>query len=390
VTLVGPRLTVFHNGVCIHNNLDLGEPAKPGPILLQGDHGKVSYRNLKIKPLSPDYAAKGKVYVLNSNVDDATVISIPEHEIIGQIKVGANPHGIEANAAQTRLFISAEGEGFVNVIDPTSDKVLKRIPVGPAPNEIASTPDGRLLYVPSGSTGFYEAVDLEQGKIVAKIKTGGSPHNVVCSADGQHMFLSPVGDPHKIFAVETSTHRIVCTIPLATETRPIVLRRDKKRLYVQRNELVGFELIDVSDVNHCRVLQTVHLQITPEQQKVPRQPVPCHGIALTPDEKELWVCDANHDIIAVFDVTSESPRQLAQIPAKRHPVWLTFSPDGKYGYITNRGANEVQVVETATRKTVKWINLGEPERLLAGKPGMHVGGAGKGPARILAVTVAQF
>jgi YVTN family beta-propeller protein len=229
VTVIGQRVTVFHNGICIHNNLDLGEPAKPGPILLQGDHGQVSFRNLKIKPLSPDYVAKAKVYLLNSNVDEATVISVPEHQIIGQIKVGANPHGIEANAAQTRLFISAEGQDLVNVIDLATDKVRKRIAVGPHPNEVAATPDGRLLYVPSGSTGFYEAVDVEQGKIVAKVKTGGSPHNVVCSADGQHMFLSPVGDPHKIFVVETATHRVVSTIPLEREARPITLRRDVLR-----------------------------------------------------------------------------------------------------------------------------------------------------------------
>ncbi len=390
ITLVGQRLIVFHNGVCIHNNRNLGAPAAPGPVLLQGDHGKVSFRNLRIQPLGPGYAAKAKVYVLNSTVDEATVVSVPEHEIIGEIKVGANPHGIEADAAQTRLFISAEGDGFVNVIDPVTDKVLKRIPVGPAPNEVAATPDGRLLYVPSGSTGDYEAVDVEQGKIVAKVKTGGSPHNVVCSADGRHMFLSPVGNPNKIFVVETATHQIVNTIPLGKEARPIAVRRDKQRLYIQHNELCGFELADVSDVNRCKIVQTVYIQLTPEQQAVPRQAVPCHGIALTPDEKELWVCDANHDLTAVFDVSTEPPKQLAQVPAKRQPVWLTFSPDGKYSYITNRGTNEVQVVEVATRETVKWINMGEPERILAGKPGMHVGGAGKGPARILAVTVPQF
>ncbi|MBI4606578.1 MAG: beta-propeller fold lactonase family protein, partial [Planctomycetes bacterium] len=328
--------------------------------------------------------------VLNSTVDEATVISVPEHAIIGQIKVGANPHGIEADAAQSRLFISAEGEGLVNVIDPVTDKVLKRIPVGPAPNEVAATPDGRLLYVPSGSTGFYEAVDVEQGKVVAKVKTGGSPHNVVCSTDGKHMFLSPVGDPNKIFVVETATHQVLGTIPLGKEARPIALRSDNKRLYIQHNELCGFELADVSDVARCRILHTVHIQLTPEQQGVPRQPVPCHGIALTPDERELWVCDANHDVITVFDATAEPPKQVVQIPAKRQPVWLTFSPDGKYSYITNRGANEVQVVEVASRKTVKWIDMGKPERTIAGKPGMHVGGAGKGPARILAVTVPQF
>jgi hypothetical protein len=53
------RLTVFHNGIVIHNNLELNGPSggalsndqsKPGPILLQ-DHGNlVRYRNIWIIP----------------------------------------------------------------------------------------------------------------------------------------------------------------------------------------------------------------------------------------------------------------------------------------------------------------------------------------------------
>jgi hypothetical protein len=55
-----PRITVFHNGVMIHNNLEIPSATggamdedmrKPGPLLLQ-DHGNlVRYRNLWIMPV---------------------------------------------------------------------------------------------------------------------------------------------------------------------------------------------------------------------------------------------------------------------------------------------------------------------------------------------------
>lgn len=53
------RLTVFHNGILIHNNLHLRGPSggaldndesKPGPILLQDHHNLVRYRNIWIIP----------------------------------------------------------------------------------------------------------------------------------------------------------------------------------------------------------------------------------------------------------------------------------------------------------------------------------------------------
>ncbi|GIW80606.1 MAG: hypothetical protein KatS3mg105_2413 [Gemmatales bacterium] len=56
-----PRITVFHNGIKIHDNVEIpvdttrggigGDPCTPGPIMLQ-DHGNpVQYRNIWLLPL---------------------------------------------------------------------------------------------------------------------------------------------------------------------------------------------------------------------------------------------------------------------------------------------------------------------------------------------------
>jgi hypothetical protein len=54
---------VWHNGVLVHENADLpgptraslpGPEAPTGPLMLQGDHGPVAYRNIWITPLKLD------------------------------------------------------------------------------------------------------------------------------------------------------------------------------------------------------------------------------------------------------------------------------------------------------------------------------------------------
>ena len=59
-TIIGDRITVTLNGVKIHDNVQCDQPTggeldrqmnEPGPILLQGDHGTVSFRNIRIKEL---------------------------------------------------------------------------------------------------------------------------------------------------------------------------------------------------------------------------------------------------------------------------------------------------------------------------------------------------
>jgi hypothetical protein len=59
-TMIGNKITVILNGVKIHDNVECTKPTggqldnnvdQPGPILLQGDHGTVSFRNIGIKAL---------------------------------------------------------------------------------------------------------------------------------------------------------------------------------------------------------------------------------------------------------------------------------------------------------------------------------------------------
>lgn len=59
-TIVGNRITVIMNGVKIHDNVECKKATgseidnhvnEPGPIFLQGDHGTVSFRNIRIKEL---------------------------------------------------------------------------------------------------------------------------------------------------------------------------------------------------------------------------------------------------------------------------------------------------------------------------------------------------
>jgi hypothetical protein len=67
ITFIGRRLTVIHNGQKVLDNVDVGpmgtgaassRPDGPGPLRLQGDHDAVSYRNIRIRPLSKEEAEK--------------------------------------------------------------------------------------------------------------------------------------------------------------------------------------------------------------------------------------------------------------------------------------------------------------------------------------------
>ncbi len=67
ITFIGQRLTVDLNGIRVLDNVDVGPKGTgaaseradgPGPLRLQGDHGLVSFRNVRNRPLSSEEAEK--------------------------------------------------------------------------------------------------------------------------------------------------------------------------------------------------------------------------------------------------------------------------------------------------------------------------------------------
>ncbi|HQU42973.1 MAG TPA: hypothetical protein PK867_09180, partial [Pirellulales bacterium] len=302
-----------------------------------------------------------KLYVANSAGNHLHVVDTATNRVIKRVEVGPQPHGLAATANGDRLFVTIENTrgdaGELLWFDPFTDTVTRRMAVGPRPNQLACTPDGRLAYVPCDDASWW-VVDTVRGEVVTRIATGGRPHNTLCSSDGQRMYLGPKGSYHILIA-DVGSHRLIGEIPLSDAPRPIVLSRDEKRLYANVDMLIGFE---VCDVPARKVIYRVEAEVPDE---LLRQASRSHGIGLTPDEKELWMCDVFHDRTYVFDLTVAPPRQVAAIVMQGGGYWMCFSPDGRFCYISERKGDTVAVIETASRRVAARIPVGRvPKRVL--------------------------
>jgi DNA-binding beta-propeller fold protein YncE len=114
-------------------------------------------------------------------------------------------------------------------------------------------------------------------------------------------------------------------------------------VFVNVNDLAGFE---VGDLETGKVLCRVEFQgYHPGPLK--RHGCPSHGIALTPDEKELWVVDGANDRVHIFDATVMPPKQSASIELRDFPGWMSFSIDGSRAY-----SSTGEIIDTKTKKVV--------------------------------------
>lgn len=324
--------------------------------------------------------AKQKLYVLSSAGDSVNVIDVATDRIVKSVQVGSHPHGVASPASQDVLWVTTEADGQLVQIDARRDEVLARYPVGRRPNEIDISADGRWVWVPALLEGEYEVFDTAKHEIVARIPTDGFPHNTAMSPDGRFVYLAPMdrggvetsveqlraaGAPlsfnEKIYVVDAATRAVVVTVPLADAPRPIAVHPSGDRLFVNRDGLLGFDVVDLAV---RKVVATAKFELTREERATPSR---AHGIIVTPDGREVWSTDINNRAVHVFDVTATQPREVAHMATGNTPTWLTITPDGKTVYVANAGDDTMSVYDVAAKKqraTIEMPKGSAPKRCL--------------------------
>ena len=252
-----------------------------------------------------------------------------------------NVKGICASAATGRLYLSTLKHLYC--LDLKTDQPLwdKMLPGGC--DRMSITPDGKTLYVPSLEGPYWNVVDAGSGDVVGKIETNSASHNTICSLDGTRAYCAGLKSS-SLTVVDTSTRQIVGTVgPFSGSIRPFTVNGTHTLVLATVNGLLGFE---IGDLNTGKVIQRVEVAGY-KTGKTMRHGCPSHGVGLTPDEREAWVCDSANHRLHVFDATVMPPKQIDSVSVRDEPGWVTFSLDGRFAYPSTG-----DVIDTHTKKVV--------------------------------------
>jgi DNA-binding beta-propeller fold protein YncE len=319
-----------------------------------------------------------KLYVSLEATDTLGVIDTKSFKHVKTLKVGNHPHGQASPATQDKLYVAAEVGGTVTLVDTIRDEVIKTFDVGfgTEPQNGAITPDGRFLYQPSYA-GYYQVFDTQKEQIIEYIHTLGIGHNTVMSPDGRFAYLLPIAggpghfarpslglprtQPKEVTVVDARTHKVVGTIPTGTGPRPGTISPDGRRLYMNVDDLMGFLIIDTAA---RKVIAKAQYTLTPDEQAVRSR---SHGIAVANNGREVWSNDVVHNLTFVFDVTGDTPKQIARLPTGRQPYWVMPSKDTKTVYVACPSSDEVISFDVDTKKEkgrIQFPKGSRPTRML--------------------------
>jgi YVTN family beta-propeller protein len=85
-------------------------------------------------------------------------------------------------------------------------------------------------------------------------------------------------------------------------------------------------------------------------------------LRITGDGKTLIANGSMYDLVAFFALPEM--QLLGWIPVGDDPNWITLTPDGKHAYVSNRGSDELSIIDIATRKEITRLKVGKyPQRM---------------------------
>jgi YVTN family beta-propeller protein len=257
------------------------------------------------------------------------------------LKSVENGKGIAANAKTGMLYVTTSGR--LAAYDLKTDKKVWEKTYEGGCDRLDVSPDGKTLYVPAFEGPGWNVVNALTGELITKVETPTGSHNTIVSPDGTRVYMASLKYNY-VMVVDPTTNKIVQKVgPFSEAVRPFTVNGSNTRIYVNVNKLFGFE---IGDITTGKVLGQVAVQGFQTGSTL-RHGAPSHGIALTPDEKELWVADGHNNYVDVFDATVTPPKQLQSVKTTDMPGWITMSIDGRY-VIPSSG----DVIDRKTRRIV--------------------------------------
>jgi len=252
-----------------------------------------------------------------------------------------NVKGIAASAKTGKLYITTYKR--LGCFDLLTEKMLWEKELEGGCDRLAISPDGQTLYVPSFEGAHWNVVHGATGEVIAKVVTKSGAHNTIYGLDGKSAYLAGLHSP-LLSVTDTKTHTVVKTVgPFSHSIRPFTVNGSQTLCFVNVNRLLGFE---VGDLRTGKMLHRVEVQGY-QQGPVKRHGCPSHGIAMSPDEKEIWVTDGHNSRLHIFDATVMPPKQTVSIPVRDQPGWITFSMDGQRVYPSSG-----EVIDARTKKVL--------------------------------------
>ena len=274
--------------------------------------------------------------VTNNGVGDHTLdlIDLRSFRRVDSVDMGKGWYGLAFSSDGRRIYASGGHDNRIRVYAALDGRLslADSFMLGkPWPNPIG--PSGialeeakhRKLFVLSKEAHKLFVFDLDNKRSIQTLDLGAEAYACVVSRDGNTLYISLWGDK-KVLRYDIGSGRITGSIPVGDHPNELLLSSSGKLRFVANPHDNSVSVIDLTTE---KVIETLDAAVHPGSPSGSTS----NGIALSDDEKPLYIANADNNCLAVFDVS---------IPGKSRPNG--FIPTGWYPTCVRVVKNDIYVL----------------------------------------------
>ncbi|MEQ1948288.1 MAG: YncE family protein [Bryobacteraceae bacterium] len=241
--------------------------------------------------------------------------------------------------------------------------------------DVTLSPDGHLIYAADLFKNVVVVVNPQSGRVIDQFKTGRRPYRIVFHPDGKSYFVSSWADA-TVYQYNVANGEEIGRLRFAQHPTDMVISGYRPtveegqapltwryRLFVTAANTNNVFAIGINENKTMRLVDT--LSVAPAA-LTPLGMTPS-ALALTADQKRLYVACSDANAVAVFDVSDVRAAGEALVETGAYPIAIRALGKDRAAVALARG-NSLAVVDLESAKD--WV--APPDATLSGQPAEHV------------------
>ncbi|WP_395060475.1 YncE family protein [Polaromonas sp.] len=293
----------------------------------------------------PALAQSAPVFVLNSLDASVSVINPLTWTETKRIATGKEPHHLYLTPDEKSVIVANALSDTLTFIDPKSAEVQRVIPGILDPYHLRFSPDMKWFVTAANRLNHIDIYRWDGSNItlVKRVATGKTPSHLWIDSKSTTVY-STMQDSDELIALDLATQTIKWRTATGSIPADLYGSADDKLILIG---LTGSDTVEVFDVSGKLPLRT----------RVIKTGAGAHAFRALGDGRHVLVSNRVANSISKIDL--QTLAVVDNYPAPGGPDCIEVSRDGKLIYVTSRWARKLTVIDMASRKVVRQVNVGK-------------------------------
>lgn len=285
------------------------------------------------------------VFVLNSLDASVSVIDPQTWTETKRIATGKQPHHLYLTPDEKSVIVANALSDSLTFIDPKTAEVQRTVRGIVDPYQLRFSPDMKWFVTAANRLNHIDIYkwDGKDVTLVKRVATGKTPSHLWIDSKSTTVYAT-MQDSDELIALDLASQAIKWRTKTGSIPADVYGTADDKFLLVG---LTGSDAVEVYDVSG-RV---------PARAKVIKTGAGAHAFRAFGDQRHVLVSNRVANSISRIDL--QTMEVVDNYPAPGGPDCMDVSRDGKQILVTSRWIKKLTVIDVATRKIVRQVNVGK-------------------------------